>query len=206
MVDILIDNKTHALSKNNYYDSEYNKTQIVIGNTFSSGFSHIKKWQNRLNGNYKNTAPFTVGLDGSVHMHFHPKHHSEFIGIKDIDRHIIPIVLENEGWLERDLKEDVLVDWIGDIYNRESAVVEARWRGHQTWAPYSDEQVDSLVELCKFLCDKFDIPRQVMQHNTKVDTIDNYNGIAYRSNYSKYYSDVSPAFDFGNFKNKLELK
>jgi N-acetyl-anhydromuramyl-L-alanine amidase AmpD len=206
MGDILMDNKTFLLSTNNYYPSGYNKTQIVVGNTLSTGFNHFTKWTTRLNGHYKNTAPFTITLDGAIHMHYHPSHHSNFIGVKDIDRHIIPIVLENEGWLEKDFKTNELIDWVGNIYNREDEIVETRWRGRNLWAPYSEEQIDSLVVLCKSLSKQFDIPTQAMSHNTRVETIDDYNGVAFRSNFSKYYSDVSPAFDFNGFKNKLELK
>jgi hypothetical protein len=37
-------------------------------------------------------------------------------------------------------------------------------------------------------------------HNTKVDSISEYNGIVFRSNYEKSYTDLSPAFNFEEFK------
>ena len=40
-------------------------------------------------------------------------------------------------------------------------------------------------------------------HNTKVDSISDYNGIVFRSNYEKSYTDLSPAFDFEEFKNLI---
>lgn len=195
---------THTLGIKNYYQTEYPKSQIVIGNTFSTGLNHVTKWKTRLNGNYKQTAPFSILKDGTIYIHYDPKHHSDFIGVRDIDRNIIPIVLENEGWLTKDLDSDRYLNWIGDIYNGEGDVIETRWRSHTHWAPYTDEQVDSLARLCKYLCERFDIPLEALSHNTKTE-VEFFEGIAYKSNYSKYFSDVSPAFDFTNFKNKVEL-
>jgi N-acetyl-anhydromuramyl-L-alanine amidase AmpD len=205
MIKNLSMKKTHLLGVNNYYQTKYDKTQIVIGNTQSTGMNHVVKWKTRLNGNYKITAPFTISKDGTIYVHYDPKHHSDFIGIREIDRQIIPIVLENEGWLVKDLENGCFLNWVGDIYKGNDDIVETRWRNHTYWAPYSNEQVDSLVKLCKYLCDKFNISLEAIPHNTKAD-IENFSGIVYRSNYSKYFTDVSPAFDTMQFKNKLELK
>ncbi len=197
---------TRILSIQNYYQTEYKKSQIIIGNSFSNGLDHVNRWETRLNGKYKSTAPFTITRDGTIYLHYDPKHHSDFIGVKDIDRYAIPIVLENQGWLTKDLQNDRYLTWIGDIYNEENEIVESRWRNHSYWSTYTDEQMDSLVKLCKYLGEKFDIPLDAMSHNTNVPMIDNHNGIAYKGNFSKYFSDVSPAFNFDEFKNKLRLK
>jgi len=137
-------------------------------------------------------------------LHYDPKHHSEFIGVDEIDRHIIPVVLENEGWLVKDSTSGEYLNWIGDIYNEEDGIVETRWRNHEYWSPYTDEQLESLVKLCKYLCERFDIPLEALAHNTQAD-VEYYGGVVYKSNYSKYYTDVSPAFNTTEFKNKLEL-
>lgn len=197
---------THLLGIQNFYQTEYKKSQIVIGNSFSSGLDHVTRWQTRLNGKYKRTAPFTIARDGTIYLHFDPKHHSDFIGVKDIDRHAIGIVLENQGWLTKDLQNDRYLTWIGDIYNEEDEIVETRWRNHSYWSTYTEEQLDSLAKLCRYLCERFDIPLEALSHNTNIAMIDHYTGIAYKGNFSKYFSDVSPAFDFEAFKNKLELK
>jgi len=197
---------THKLGANNYYKSEYRKTQIVIGHSFTEGLNHVMRWQTRLNGKYKETAPLSILKDGTIYQHYDPKHHSDFIGIEEIDRHIIPIVLENQGWLTKDLKNDRFLNWLGDIYNENDEIVEKRWRNHTYWSPYTDEQIDSLVKLCGDLCEGFDIPLEALTHNTRVETIDDFEGIVYKSNYSKYFLDISPAFNFNEFKNKLELK
>jgi hypothetical protein len=201
----LIMENTHLLGLNNYYQTDYDKTQIVIGNTLSTGLNHVTKWQMRLNGKYKETSPLSILRDGTIHLHYDPKHHSDFIGVKDIDKHIVSIVLENEGWLTKDLQNGQHLNWIGDIYNGGGEIIEARWREHTYWASYTDEQIESLVKLCKYLCVKFNIPMETLEHNTKFTTIENFEGVAFKSNYSKNFSDVSPAFKFAEFKNKLEI-
>lgn len=195
---------THILGENNYYRSEYPKSQILIGNTFASGLSHFSRWQTRLNGKYKQTTPFTITKDGVIYCHYDPKHHSDFIGIEEIDRYIIPIVLENEGWLIKDSDSERYINWVGDIYNEEDGIIETRWRNHRYWSPYTNEQIESLIKLSKYLCERFDIPLEALAHNTKAE-VQFFEGIAYRSNYSKYYTDISPAFNTTEFKNKLEL-
>ena len=45
-----------------------------------------------------------------------------------------------------------------------------------------------------------------MGHNTYIKNIEDFNGVIYRSNYNKYLTDVSPAWDFKKFKNKIEEK
>ena len=57
-----------------------------------------------------------------------------------------------------------------------------------------------------YLCDKFEIPKHCVGHNTFIDGIENFEGIAYRSNYDKENTDLSPAWDFKKFKNKIEKK
>jgi hypothetical protein len=55
------------------------------------------------------------------------------------------------------------------------------------------------------LCDEFFIPNMAISHNTKVDTLSDFQGVVYKSNIEKYYTDLTPAWDFENFKNKLEI-
>ena len=43
-----------------------------------------------------------------------------------------------------------------------------------------------------------------MGHNTKIDGIELFQGIVTRSNYNQRFTDLSPAFDFENFKNLLK--
>jgi len=205
MGNIIID-KTHPLGIQNFYQTEHTKKQIIIGNTFSHGLNHIFGWENRLNGKYKITAPITILRDGTIYQHYDPKYYSDFMGIKDIDMNSIPIVLENQGWLIKDLEDNRYITWVGDIYNKENGIVEKKWRNKTYWVPYTNEQINSLVDVCKYLCDRFGVIQETLNHNTIVSDVRNFEGVTYRSNFSKFYSDVNPTFLFDEFKNKLELK
>lgn len=194
------------LSDENYIPIETNKKRIVIGNSFSINMNHFKGWVTRLNGKYKRTANFTIELNGTVHEHFSPKYYSNYLNDAKLDSDTISIVLENEGWLIKDLfNENKYINYVGHIYNRDE-IVEKRWRNFKYWAPYSDEQMESLVTLVKKLCGEYNIPLNVVSHNTGFKDANKYEGILYRSNFEKYYTDISPTWNFEEFKNKLEIK
>lgn len=198
-------NNDFNLSDKNYFSETHKKKQIVIGNTSSTNMNHIDLWSKKMNGAFKGTSAYTIGLDGKIYNHYNPKYYSNFLKIKDYDKSIISIVLENEGWLVKDFDDKTLINWSGDIYSKDdSSTINIKWRGKLRWAPYSEEQLNSLVELCKYLADQFDIPLISSHFNTKIDDVHEKEGIYYKSNYSKNYLDVSPAFNFGEFKEKIE--
>jgi N-acetyl-anhydromuramyl-L-alanine amidase AmpD len=201
-----IDNETHELTGDNYYSGEFKKTQIVLGHSHSSDLNHLVSWKTRMNGKYKKTAPFSIDVNGKIHQHFNPKYWSNFIGVDNIDKHIIPIVIENEGWLIKNKSNNDYIDWIGNIYNRRDEVVNKRWRTFSNWAPYTSEQMDSVVNLIKHVCVEFSIPQQTVGHNTENILINSYKGVGFRSNYNKKFTDLSPAWNFEEFKDRLVKK
>ena len=196
-------NKDFLLGDDEYYQKIYPKSQIVIGNTNYSGMKHVEYWKGKLNGSYKGTAPYTIGIDGTIYEHYDPKWCSDIMNMGDLDKHLIPILLENEGWLTKNYNTGNLLTWSGDIYNKPD-VSNIKWRGKMRWVPYTDEQLESLVILADYLLNEFSIKRFVSEHNTKIDDIAEKNGIYYKSNYNINYLDVSPAFKFKDFKTKIE--
>lgn len=202
---MIIDKKTYVLDETNYVNFESIKKQIVIANTFNHDMKHFIGWKKRHNGNYKKTAAFTIDAAGVVYRHFDPIFQSKYFGNTDLDSKSIVILIENDGWLYNDAEKNIFITWIGDIYNKPEKVFEKRWRGYTHWVNYTKEQFNSCVELTKMLCDEFYIPNNVMSHNTKIDGLSDFNGVLYKSNIEKYYTDISPAWDFEQFKNKLEL-
>ena len=202
----MIEDITYKLSINNYVPFETPKKQIVIGHTFNHGMKHVIGWKHRFNGEYKKTAAFTIDQEGVIYKHFEPKYHSNILGSKEIDKKSVVILLENDGWLLKDTEKNLFISWVGDIYKGPDKVVEKRWREYTYWAPYTEKQKQSALTLIKELCAEFSIPMVSISHNTKVDNLDKYEGILYRSNLDKYYTDLSPAWNFEEFKNKIELK
>jgi len=196
----MIDSKTYILPKDNYVRTSKKKSQIVVGNTFSEGMNHYIGWLKRHNGKYKKTAAFTISRNGLIYQHYNPKYYSEFIGINKYDEITITIVLENVGWLN-EINED-LFTITGKQYNDLTTI--RNWRKHTYWSNYTDEQMTSLLDLSKYLCEKFNIPLQTIGHNTKVEDIYDYKGITFRSNYTKLCTDINPTWDYELFKEKLE--
>ncbi len=202
----MIDSTTYKLLVENYIPIETSKKQIVIGHTFNHGMKHVIGWKHRFNGKYKKTASFTISQEGIIYKHFEPKFYSELLGNKEMDKKSIVILIENDGWLLKDIEKNSFISWVGDIYNKPEEVVEKRWREYSYWAPYTEKQIESALKLIKELCSEFSIPMTSISHNTKVDNLEKYEGILYRSNLDKHYTDLSPAWNFEEFKNKIEIK
>ena len=201
---MLIDKEKYILSENNYYPTEFEKRQIILANTFSEKDSHIKGWGTRMSGEYKKTSPFTIFRNGDVAQHYDSTKYSDFLGSKSIDKKVIVILLENQGWLEKDLLKDSYFNWVGNIYKRRTSVYEKRWRGFIYWDSYTNKQITSTVELVKHLCELHNIPKKCVSHNTFIDGVEYFEGIVYRSNYYKESTDLNPSWDFKNFKKLIE--
>jgi len=198
-----INKEEYKLSKNNYFKKEFPKHSIVLGNSFSMNMKHYYGWVFRNNGEHKKTAPYTIDIHGEIFEHYDSKYYSNFIDVEMVDKHIIPIFIENEGYLTQYGKK--YKDFIGREYFRDDEVVVRKWRNHTHWAPYSKEQVNSAVWLVNHLKTKFNIGGEVISDNTKHDNIYNMSGVMYRSNYNSYYTDISPSWDSIKFKEKLEI-
>jgi hypothetical protein len=201
---MVIDKQKYKLSDNNFTPVEGIKKQIILANTFNHDMKHVIGWENRYNGKYKKTAAFTIDVAGLVYEHFNPSFHSNYFSNKTLNIKSIVILLENDGWLSKDEEKNQLITWIGGIYNKPHEVFEKKWRAYKYWAPYTQEQFDSATKLVIKLCEEFGIPKNVIGHNTKIELIDEYEGVLYKSNLDKNYTDLSPAWDFEGFKNKIE--
>lgn len=197
-----INRTTYKLPKANYIPEKGSKSKIILMNTYNSGMKHYDGWLTRMGGEYKHTTAFTIDRDGSIYQHFSPDYSGKIFD-KPIDETIIAISMVNLGYLRLDIGVDGFVTWLGDIYKGDR-VVEKRWRGHKFWEPYTDEQVESAIDLAKYLCKRYGIVNNAVPHNTKMMGVKTFNGILCRSNFEKYYSDLSPAWDFEHVKERLE--
>lgn len=201
----MINTEIYKLSDKHYSNVKTIKKRIVIGNSFSVNMSHYEGWLNRYNGKYKKTAMYTITLDGEIYEHFSPEYYSEIIGDKNFDESTITILLENEGWLIKDLNdENRYITYVGNIYNRIDEVFVKKWRHNKYWAPYTQKQVDSTILLINKLCDEFEIPKNVVTHNTKMSNSHSFEGILYKGNLNTYFTDVNPSWDFISVKEKIE--
>ena len=166
----------------------------MLGNSFAENLNHFTGWENRLDGEFTQTSTFTIDRKGEIHQHYNPKYYSDFLNNKMIDKKIISIIVENQGWLLKDLLKDKYIDWVGNIYKRKAKVIEKRWRGFLYWDPYTSAQIKSCVELLEYLCEEYDIPNKCVGHNTYIEGIELFGGISYRSNYNKENIDYIKVF------------
>jgi N-acetyl-anhydromuramyl-L-alanine amidase AmpD len=203
---MVINETKYLLDKKNYYDTEFEKRQIVLANTFSDKDKHIEGWKLRMGGEYKKTTPFTIFRNGEINKHYDSSKYSDFLGSKSVDKKVIVILLENQGWLEKDLIENSYFNWVGNIYKRKKSVYEKRWRGFAYWDSYTNKQIESTLKLVNHLCEIHNIPKKCVGHNTFIDGIEYFEGVVYRSNYFKESTDLNPSWDFKKFKQLLEEK
>ena len=119
-----------------------------------------------------------------------------------MNKNSIIICLENLGWLNKEPLKDYYVNWIGDIYK--GKVIERKWREHYFWDPYTEVQFQKVFELCKELTEKMSIDFVFVGHNTKINGAEKIKGIITRSNLNVNSTDLSPAFDFEAFTEKIE--
>lgn len=201
-----IDENKYSLPDDNYYHDANKKKQIILGHSGRKDMSHYDSWLYRYNGKYKKGAAFTIDVNGEIFKHYDPKFYTDFIGLKKFDERSIPIMLVNEGWLWKDVKKNKYYNALNEEYINNDDIYQRKWRGQDYWAIYNEKQMNSLIDLVIYLCDKFNIKNNVIAHNTKVENIGNFEGVVYRSNFYKEMTDLSPAWYFDDFRNKINNK
>lgn len=186
--------------------------------------NHINWW--RSTTGHVSTA-FSIDHKGNIYQHFDPQMWAYHLGIggsrKFLDKQSIGIELVNEGAM---VKKDNKFYWVlGDNaaglipYNRtqyEPVHVSKAWRGYNYFAPYPKEQVDSTLWLVKHLCNNYNINKDFIGDNDFHEEILSgaFEGIYNHANVRDYFDtkvypkkknkwDISPAFDFKDFKNRL---
>jgi len=184
------------------FEKNKKKKQIILCHSYRPSSQYLNSLKYRNNGNYKKIPNYFITRDGKILNLISDDSYSEFFGDKLIDKDSISICLENLGWVNKKQLSNNYLNWIGDIYSEE--VLHKKWRDKLTWSKYTEEQMNSLIELCKKLTKKFSINNNFIGHNTKVDGVKIFNGIVCRSNYSNNYTDLSPAFDFERLKKEIE--
>ena len=118
------------------------------------------------------------------------------------DKQSIIISLENLGWLEKEPLKNYHINWIGDIYKQK--VFNKTWRDYFFWQPYPEEQIILTSKLCVKLTKETNIPLKSVEHNTKINGIEKFEGIVTKSNFDSDFTDVSPAFNFEIFNKYLK--
>jgi N-acetyl-anhydromuramyl-L-alanine amidase AmpD len=198
MKEIVSFGKFKGLGKNK------KKKQIVLCHTSREVGEYLTSLRLRHNGDFSRIPHFVIDREGKILQLLPLNATTDFFTNKVLNNETIVICLENLGWLVKKPLSTIYLNWIGNIYKQE--VYEKRWRDYGLWQPYTDVQVEKTSELCKWLCDELKIPRKFVGHNTKIDGIEMFSGVCSRSNFNQRFTDLSPAFDFNNFKKIFEYE
>jgi N-acetyl-anhydromuramyl-L-alanine amidase AmpD len=177
------------------------KNQIFLYDTQRRFDDFLNKLKYRRNGKFSDIPHFVITKLGVVYQIFDPKYSSETFGDKKIDNKMIKIALENLGWLNKNTITGVLYNWIGDPYRSEPYI--KNWRSHYFWDVYTEQQIDALSNLCTHLCEKYDIPKNIVPSQAFYEDTAKFKGVVCKSNYSNIYKDINPSFNFNLvFKNE----
>ena len=176
------------------------KKQIILCHTSREVKEYLTSLKVRYNSKYDKIPNYVITKSGTILQLLPDDAHSNFFYETNINKNSIIICLENLGWLEKKPLTNYYINWKGSIYNQE--VYEKKWRDFFFWEPYSEEQVKSAAELCLHLTEILKIKKMCVGHNTKIDGVENFEGIVSKSNFDGKYTDLNPSFSFDTF-NKL---
>jgi len=178
------------------------KTQIILCHTSREVKEYLASLNFRYNAKYDKIPNYVVTREGKVLQLLSDQVYGNFFDDHITNKLSIFVMLENLGWLEKKPLTNHYINWKGSIYNEQ--VYEKKWRDFYFWQPYTPQQIKMTAELCKHLTETLQIEKTCVGHNTKVDGIENFEGICSRSNYDSNYTDLNPSFNFETFIKFLE--
>lgn len=199
-----IDKESHKVGTKNRYKSITKKSQIVIGLSLRKEDYHINRLKNRDYGSTKRWCTYSVSRFGDVVQHYDPKFYSDYLGIKEVDKQSVSIVLENMGSLIK-TPDGQYINWINEVCPIKQ-VEEKKWMGANYWEIFSDEQIESTVELCLKLCEELNIQTNLISFHYPHKDMLKFQGIVLKSNYFEDSNSINPLFDLVKFDELLKLK
>ena len=178
------------------------KTQIILCHTSREVEEYLASLKFRYNTKYDKIPNYVITREGKILQLLSDQGYGNFFDDHITNKLSIFVMLENLGWLEKKPLSNHYINWKGSIYNEQ--VYEKKWRDFYFWQPYTPQQIKMTAELCKHLTETLQIEKTCVGHNTKVDGIENFEGICSRSNYDSIYTDLNPSFNFETFIKFLE--
>jgi N-acetyl-anhydromuramyl-L-alanine amidase AmpD len=179
-----------------------NKKQIILCHTAREAEEFLASLEFRYNGKFDRIPHFLVKTDGTIIQLLHETFYTNFFEDSEINKNSVVVVLENLGWLEKKPLKDYYINWKGSIYKGE--VFEKKWRDFFFWHPYTENQLESTAKLCNKLLEGLSIEKKILGHNTKVDGVQEFEGIISRSNIDSRFTDLNPSFNFETFTKFFE--
>jgi hypothetical protein len=179
-----------------------NKRQIILIHSGRPSDEYLTSLKYRLNGNYEKIPNYFIDKDGKILQLLPKEETSKNFNISVVDKNAIVICLENLGWLEKEPLKNGYINWICNIYKGKA--YEKKWRDYIFWDPYTEEQTNSTLFLCKKLIAQMNIDNKFVGHNTKINGAEKFSGVLTRSNFFMETTDLNPSFNFEYFLKKIE--
>jgi len=203
-VMMALDKTTYALESKNFHPSKTKKNQIIVGGSLRKGSNHIIHLLHKDNGNSKRWPTYTITREGVIHQHYDPMFYSDYMGVKEIDKRAISVVLENMGMLNYSTDKECFVNWANEEC-AENLVADRLWKNCRYWEKYTEEQYESLSNLCNYLTKEYEVHMDALGFNVFHEESEKFQGILTRSNYDSDYTDLNPSFDFQKFMKMLNI-
>lgn len=196
-----IDKETYKIKQENRYKSKPKKTQIIISFSLRKSNYHIVHLQHKEYGKSKKWNTYTISREGEIFEHYDPKFYTDFMGIKEVDKKSISVVLENMCSLAKD--GNTYINWLNEPCPEEK-VKNKNFLGLKYWESFSEQQFESTVSLCKDLCNQFNIEKKAIDFHHYNSSVNKFNGIVLKSNYIENTSNINPLFDLEKFNEMLQ--
>lgn len=196
-----IDKVSHKVSSENRYKTKTAKTQIVLATSLRKADNHITRLKHKEYGKTKKWNTYTIARNGTVFQHFDSKFHADFLGIKIGDKQSVSIVLENMGYLF-ETPDGKYINWLNEVCDKKN-VVELEYMGYKHWEKITSEQLESVVLLCREVCEAHNIPKVCIEFWQFHKDISKFRGVVFRSNYDDDSIDYNPLLEIPKFTEML---
>jgi len=197
---LVIDKISYLTTDNNYYSQNQKKKQIIIDISLRKDNYHLIRLQHSKLGKTKNWPCYSINRKGNIFQHFNNNFYSDYIGDKQIDKKIIPIVLENMGFLYN--VENNYFNSINETCN-EKNVINIDWLDINFWEKFSGVQLKNTGLLCKKICEEHNISKNCVTFFHYHENINNFEGIVFKSNFFENSMNFNPSFDIEKFNEYL---
>lgn len=224
---LIIDNKKYRLPSGEYYHEAVKKTQIYLHHTVGGSIESTFKWWVQDPG--KIGTAFLVARTGVVYEVFDASLWAHHLGLKiaqntQCNKQSIGIEICSEGALRsgKELNqmqnttkydENFLYAFDGakklyhlttqaDMYVDLGEV----WRGYRYFDAYDIPQLNAVMDLCVHLCDRFDIPKQLIpgdKNRFDISLATSFSGILTHANVREDKTDVHLKFPWSRLQEKL---
>lgn len=158
------------------------------------------------------SVPFVVARNGSIYNLFASKYWSYHLGKNTVggnmpmSKECIGIEISNIGPLKKIGNNLVTTYKDTDIYcsindSEHYIKLSVPYRGFEYYATFTDEQYDTTIKLIRFLCAKYNLPKNFVAEAFRYTTLTTtefttFSGIVSHVNCRKDKVDIGPAFDW----------